>query len=67
MKKGVLNNSAKFTGKQLYMTLFFDKVSDLTPADLLKKSFQHRCLPVSFVKFSGTNFLKYELCISGGT
>ena len=28
------------------MTLFFDKVSDLTPENLLKKSFQHRCLPV---------------------
>ena len=49
------------------MTLFFDKVSDLTPENLLKKSFQHRCLPVSFVKLSGTNFLENELCISGGT
>ena len=45
-KKGVLNNSVKLTGKQLYMTLFFDKVSDLTPKNLLKKIFQHRCLPV---------------------
>ena len=38
MKKGVLRNLTKFTGKQLYQCLFFNKVAGLRPATLLKES-----------------------------
>ena len=37
MKKGVLRNSTKFTGKHLRQSLFFNKVAGLRPAALLKK------------------------------
>ena len=41
-KKGVLRNFAKFTGKHLCQSLFFNKVEDLRPATLLKKRLLHR-------------------------
>ena len=37
MKKGVLENFAKFTGKNLSQSLFFNKVAGLRSAILLKK------------------------------
>ena len=37
---------------------FFNKVTGLRPATLLKKSLWHRCFPVDFVKFLRTPFLK---------
>ena len=37
MKKGVLGNFTKFTGKNLCQSLFFNKVAVLCPATLLKK------------------------------
>ena len=37
MKKGVLENFAKFLGKHLCQSLFFNKVAGLRPATLLKK------------------------------
>ena len=55
-KKGVLRNFAKFTGKHLCHSLFFDKVVGLRPATLLKKRLSHRCFPVYFVKFVRTPF-----------
>ena len=36
-KKGVLRNFAKFTGKHLCQSLFFNKVAGLRPATLLKR------------------------------
>ena len=45
-KKGVLRNFAKFTGKYLCRSPFFNKVTCLRPATLLKKRFWHRCFPV---------------------
>ena len=36
MKKGVLRNFTKFTGKQLRQSLFFNKVADLKSVTLLK-------------------------------
>ena len=53
-KKGVLRNFAKFTVKHLWQRLFFNKVSGLCPATLLKKNLWHRCFPVNFVKFLRT-------------
>ena len=56
LKKGVLRNFAKFTGKHLYQSLFFNKVTGLNPASLLKKRLWHRYFPVSFAKFLRTPF-----------
>ena len=53
LRKGVLRNFAKFTGKHLCQSLFFNKV-----ATLLKKRLWHRCPPVNFAKFLRTPFLQ---------
>ena len=45
IKKGVLKNFSKLTGKHLCQSLFFNKVTDLR----LKKKLWHR--PVNFAKF----------------
>ena len=37
MKKGALKNFAKFTGKRLCWSLFFNKVAGLRPPTSLKK------------------------------
>ena len=50
-------NFAKFTGKHLYQSLFFNKVGGLSPAILLKKILWNRCFPVNFAKFQRTAFL----------
>ena len=50
-KKGVLRNFAKFTGKHLRQSLFFNKVEGFRPATLLKKRLWHRCFPVNFAEF----------------
>ena len=57
-KKGVLRNFAKFTGKQLHQSLFFNKVAGLRPTTLLKKRPWHRCFPVKFLR---TPFLTKHL------
>ena len=51
-KKGVLRNVTKFTGKHLFLSLFFNKVA----GTLLKKRLWHRCFPVNFVTFLRTPF-----------
>ena len=61
-KKGVLRNFAKFTGKHLKQSFFFNKVADLRPATLLKKRLLERCFPVKFAKFLRTPFLTEHLC-----
>ena len=60
-KKGVLRNLAKFTGKQLYQSFFFDKVGGLSPAFLLEKRLWHRCFSVNFAKFLRTPCLTKHL------
>ena len=57
-KKGALKNFAKFTGKHLCQSLFFDKVHGPKPATLLKKRLWLRCFPVNFAKFSRTPLLQ---------
>ena len=47
LKKGVLRNFAKFTGKYLCQSLFFNKVSGM----------RHRCFLLNFEKFLRTPFL----------
>ena len=60
-KKGALSNFAKFTGKHLCQSLFFNKVAGLRPATLLKKRLWHRCFPVNFAKFLRTPFFTEHL------
>ena len=56
--KGVLSNFAKFIGKHLCQSVFFNKVAGLRPATLLKKRLKRRCFPVNFTKFTRTPFLQ---------
>ena len=58
IKKGVLKNFAKFTGKHLCQGLFSNKVGGLRPATLLKKRLWHGCFPVNFPIFLRTSILK---------
>ena len=49
VKQYVLRNFAKFRGKHLRQSLFFNKIAGT--ATLLKKRLLHRCFPVNFAKF----------------
>ena len=55
-KKGVLGNFAKFTGKHMCQSLFFNEVAGSRPATLLKGRPWHRCFPVNFAKISKNTF-----------
>ena len=55
MKKSVLRNSTKFTGKHLCQSIIFNKVSGLRHATLLKKRLWHTFL-VLFEQFSRAIF-----------
>ena len=55
VKKGVLKNFAKFTGKHLCQSLFFNKVAGLRPVE--KETLAH-VFPVNFKKFLRTTFLQ---------
>ena len=61
VKKRVLRNFAKFTGKHLCQSLFFSRVAGLRPVISLKKRLWHRCFPVNIAKFIRTPFLKEHL------
>ena len=50
-KKVALRNFAKFTGKHLCQSLFFDKVAGLRTVTSLKKRLWHRCFPVNGCSF----------------
>ena len=58
VKKGVLRNFVKFTGKHLCQSLFFNKVAALASNFIKKKRLWHRCFPVNFTKFLRTPFLQ---------
>ena len=55
VRKGFLRNFAKFTGKHLCQSLFFNKV---TACNFIKKRLWHRCFTVKFAKFVRTSFLQ---------
>ena len=59
-KKNVLRNFAKFTGKHLRQSLYFNKVAGRLPT-LFKKWLWHRCFPVHFAKFLATPFFIEQL------
>ena len=58
VRKGALRNFAKISGKHLCQSLFFNKVTGLRPATLLKKRLWNMCFPVNFAKFLRTPFLQ---------
>ena len=58
IKKGVLKNFAKFAGKHLCHSLFFNKLAGFRPGIFLKKRLWHKCIPVNFRKFLWTPFLQ---------
>ena len=60
-EKGLLKNFAKFIGKYLCQSPFFNKVASLRPTTLLKKRLWHWCFPVSFVKLLRTPFFMEHL------
>ena len=72
VRKVVLRNFTKFTGKHLCQSLFFNKVAGLRPATLLKrrlwpeacnfieKKDWHSFFPMNFVKFLRTLFFFTE-------
>ena len=55
MKKGVLENFAKFRKTSVPGSLFNE---GLRPTTLLKMGLWHRCFPGYFAKFSRTPFLE---------
>ena len=60
VRKDVLRNFPKFTGKHLCQSLFLIKfqASGLRPATLLKTRLWHRCFPVNLAKFLRTPVLQ---------
>ena len=55
-KKGVVKNFAKFTGKHLCQSLFFNKVAGLNPATLLKKETLEQVFSCEFCEISQNIF-----------
>ena len=55
-RKGVLRNFAKFIGKHLCQSFFFDKVAGLRSATLLKKRLWHRFFSCDFCEISKNTF-----------
>ena len=56
-KKCILENFAKFTGKHLCQSLFFNKTTGLRRATFLIERPWRRCFPVNFAKLLRTPFL----------
>ena len=53
VRKDILRNLAKFTGKHLRQSFFFNKYKNI-----LKKGLWHSCFPVNFAIFLRTSFLQ---------
>ena len=60
-KNEVLKISSNFTGKHLRQSLFFNTVTGLRPATLLKKRLWHMPFPVNFEKFLRTTVFMEHL------
>ena len=58
IKKGVIRNFVKLTGKHMCQSIFFNKVAGLRYATLLKKRLWHMCFLVNFARFLRTAFLQ---------
>ena len=57
MRKGILRNFAKFTGKHLYQSLFQEGCGP-EACNFIKKRVWHRSFPVNCAKFLRTPFLQ---------
>ena len=55
-KKGAFKSFPKFTGKQPYQNLFFNKIAGIRPSTLLKKRLWHRSFSVNFEKLLKITF-----------
>ena len=55
-KNDVLRNFAKFTGKRLCKSLFFNKVAGLGPASFIKKETLAQVFSCEFCEFSKNTF-----------
>ena len=60
IKKSVLKNFTKFTGKHLCQSLFFNKVAGLSPSTLLKKRLA-QVFSCEFCEFSKNTFFTEHL------
>ena len=60
-KKGALRNFAKFAGKYLCQSLFFNKVADLKACNFIKKENLAQVFSCEFSKFLRTPFLTEHL------
>ena len=60
-QRSVLKDVAKFTGKHLRQNLFFNKVTVLRSATLVRKRPWHRCFPMNFTMFLRTSFYRTPL------
>ena len=56
VRKGVLRNFAKFTGKHLCQVLFYNKVAGPEPAALLKKETLAQVFSYEFCEISENTF-----------
>ena len=56
VKKGALRNFAKLTGKDLWQSLFFNKVAGLWPVTLLKKETLAQAFLCEFCEISKDTF-----------
>ena len=61
IKIDVLKNFAKFTGKHLYQSLFFNKVADLRPVTLLKKKALAQVFSCKFCEILKNTFFTEHL------
>ena len=57
-KKAVLKSFKHFIEKNLYMSLFWNKVADLQPQTSFKNRLLYRCFPIKFAKYSRAPFLQ---------
>ena len=55
--KGVLRNFAKFIGKHLCQSLFFNKVADLEPCNFIKKETLAQVFSCAYCEISKNTFL----------
>ena len=63
-KKGALANLAKFTGKHLCQSLFFNKVAGRWPTTLFKKETLAQVFPCQFCKFCASTFFTEHLWVT---
>ena len=61
VRKGILKNFAKFTGKHQHQSLFFNKVADLRPGTSLKKETLAQLFSCEFYEISKITFFTEHL------